>query len=385
MMEGSFRGTSPGASDKIEIIFYSDVFFRGGRMRERRWESQSTFDFEEVMALCDGLRRLDVPIKGADQEVACYLEEFCVSRLEEIDCLAAWTVDEVTLVEVLNPWEGDFFLLAAKHHDLFQRCASSDGYLSIGHPWHVPDKLGIKLHHREGMFWIGFRQPHGFVRLRIAPNEVITPGERRGEAKRYSWMAERASILGGAIELLGLPLFIDWGEDALSITSEDPAGQLACSWPDAFGPCQIEYTISDRYELLVPAARFISKLGHRPSTLRTFLSGYPREVLKNFHDLQPESKLFYRGYIQAKLKDLPALVESTAPTGRVIANLSEFQTGRLVVEGEDAYAVLGIVGNLSGFKIEMRLNRAPLPEEKMKGWLQWLLGTPMIYSPLPPY
>jgi len=43
------------------------------------------------------------------------------------------------------------------------------------------------------------------------------------------------------------------------------------------------------------------------------------------------------------------------------------------------------VGLEGGFKLEVRLNRAPLPEENMAGWLEELLGMPVVYAPLPPF
>jgi hypothetical protein len=54
-------------------------------------------------------------------------------------------------------------------------------------------------------------------------------------------------------------------------------------------------------------------------------------------------------------------------------------------EGEDASAIIGIVGTAGGFQLEVRLNRAPLPEEHMAGWLERLLGMPVVYAPLPPF
>ena len=351
-------------------------------MRERRWESRATFKFSEVMSVCLGLRNLGIPVKTGHEEFACYLEEFWVDHLEEIDRLGSWPIDEVTLVEIDDEWAGDFFLLAANHHELYRQRAQGEEYLSIAHAWQVPNPLKIRLHQREAMFWIGFRALHAFVRLRVGPLEVITPGERRGDGHRYDWIAERAAMLCSAIEVLGLPIKVEWGEDVLSVSGGEPAGAVASSWPDAFGPCQIEYTFPDRYELLVPSARFVSELGKRPSTLKTFLSGCPRGVIKEFHELQPTSKLMYRGYIHARLADLSAIIEASGPTGRVIASVSEFQTGRFLGGREDAYAVVAVIGNLSGFKVEIRLNRAPLPEEGMAEWLESLLGIPLVYAPL---
>lgn len=354
-------------------------------MRERRWESQTAVSFEEVVAFCRSLKELGLEVKEIDKEVSCYFEEFWIDKLDEIDRLEAWPVDEVTLVQVNDRWEGDFFVLAGSHYDLFRRHLSMEAYLSLSHPWRVPSDLKVKLHQPESMFWVGFRQDHGFIRLRLIPNEIITPGERRGDQRRFSWMSERASLFAAAVDVLDLPLFVEWEKGALSISSEDPASPVSCSWPDAFGPCQFEQIVVDPYQLLVPAARFISRAGLRPGTVRTFFSGFPREVLEGFHRLQPTSRFLYRGYVHAPLKDLSRLVEAIEPSGRVLANLCEFRTGQILSEGEEAYAVIGVIGSQAGFKIEIRLNRAPLPEEEMDGWLQRLTGMPMKYAPLSLY
>lgn len=354
-------------------------------MRERRWESQETIGFDAVVALCRSLSERGLDVKGIDKEVSCYFEEFWIKSLDEINRLEAWPVDEVTLVQVNDRWEGDFFVLAGSHYDLFRRHLSMEAYLSLSHPWSIPPELKVRLHQHEAMFWIGFRQDHGFIRVRLTPNEIITPGERRGDQRRFSWLSERASLFAAAVEVLDLPLFVEWEKGSLSLSSEDPAWPVSCSWPDAFGPCQFEQIVADPYQLLVPAARLISKRGVRPATIRTFFSGFTPEALESFHRLQPLSRLLYRGYIQAPLKDLPKMVEAIGPTARVLANLCEFRTGQLLPEGEEAYAVVGVVGGQSGYKIEIRLNRAPLPEERMEEWLQRLTGIPMRYAPLSLY
>jgi len=44
-----------------------------------------------------------------------------------------------------------------------------------------------------------------------------------------------------------------------------------------------------------------------------------------------------------------------------------------------------VVGSSAGFAIEVRLNKAPLDEEMMIGWLERLIGHPVVYAPLPPF
>jgi hypothetical protein len=54
-------------------------------------------------------------------------------------------------------------------------------------------------------------------------------------------------------------------------------------------------------------------------------------------------------------------------------------------ESEDASAIIGIVGINGQFKIEARLNHAPLDEEAMAPWLEQLIGHPVVYAPLPAF
>ena len=54
--------------------------------------------------------------------------------------------------------------------------------------------------------------------------------------------------------------------------------------------------------------------------------------------------------------------------------------------GADAWAIVGVMGlEGEGFQIEVRLNRVPLPETEMAGWIETLLGLPAVYAPLPPF
>ena len=60
-------------------------------------------------------------------------------------------------------------------------------------------------------------------------------------------------------------------------------------------------------------------------------------------------------------------------------------TQAVLPEGDDASAIIGIVGLNGQFQIEARLNRAPLKEEAMKPWLERLIGHPLSYAPLPAF
>ncbi|HET6370537.1 MAG TPA: hypothetical protein VFG95_05030, partial [Nitrospiria bacterium] len=136
-------------------------------MRERRWESESTLRFEEVLSLCKVLRGAGLPIRRIQEEGACYLEEFHVDRLSEIERLEPWPIDEATLVQIEERWNGDFFLLAGNHHEVFLEHPEPVGYLSLSHPWRVSPEVAASLHRPEAMFWIGFRQTHAFIRVRV--------------------------------------------------------------------------------------------------------------------------------------------------------------------------------------------------------------------------
>ena len=70
---------------------------------------------------------------------------------------------------------------------------------------------------------------------------------------------------------------------------------------------------------------------------------------------------------------------------QVSTGSGEFQTQELLPEGDDASAIIGIVGSREGFAIEARLNRAPLKEDLMSGWLERLIGQPVSYAPLPAF
>ena len=54
----------------------------------------------------------------------------------------------------------------------------------------------------------------------------------------------------------------------------------------------------------------------------------------------------------------------------------------LMPDGEDASAIIGIVGTAGGFQLRRELNRAPC-RDHMAGWLERLVGMPVVYAPLP--
>lgn len=351
-------------------------------MREHRWETRASLNFDDVLRLSRRLEARGLPMRPVERLGACYFEEFWVDRLDEITRLDAWPVEEVTLIEVDESWHGDFFVLAGQHHELYRTHTTMEAYLSLSHPWRIPDRIPLSLHQREGMCWVGFRDTHGFIRGRVVPSEIVTPGEGGQDPRRDQWVGERADAFSAAIEALELPLFVDWSEGVPMVGTAEPGCRIAGSWPDAFGPCQFEYVVMDRYELLVPAARLVERLGLRPATLRTFLSGWSRKALAEFRRLQPDAKLLYRGFVHAPLADLVAIAAAVAPRGRALATLCEFRTPDLLPDTREAYAVIGAIGSREGFTLEIRLNRMPWAADRTAAWLAELVGAPVDYTPL---
>jgi hypothetical protein len=352
-------------------------------MREHRWESVTPVDFQGLLAVCSRLRGTGFKIREEALDQACYFDEFRVKSLDEISRLAPWVIDELTLVEVTKGWKGDFFLLAGRHHDLFREHERMEAYLSICHLWQIPPDSKTQYHDPEAIFWIGFRDTHAFIRVRLVPKEIITPGERGEEDHRQAWLTERSAIYSQIITELELPIAVKREDKSVTLFSTDSSALLSVTWPDAFGPCQFEFVVSDRYSLLVPASRFVSKFGIHSSNLRIFLSGFPLEHLKKIRQLQSDAALSYRGFLQAPMTDLPDIVAAVAPVGKGLINLCDFQTEHFVSSPVSAEGVIGVIGEPGGYKIEVRLNRTPLSKRETGTWLERVIGAPMVYSPLP--
>lgn len=351
-------------------------------MRERRWESQERLDFNQVLAI--GERLADLGLKPATpaKEIIVYVEEWAVGTPDELDQLDPWTTEDITLVQVRDDWQGDFFLHAGAFHTVYQRYQEVGTYCSVSHPWTITAPLRTIL--PRAMFWLGFRHTHAFIRVRLHTAEVITPGETRADDERSLWLEDRQSAFHEAITLLDVPLKVHSIREQVVIASEDAQAPLFCSWPDAFGPCQFEYNSSDAFEFLVPASRLAATYD-QPVTVRAYLTGFSEEALNEFQALEPGSQSVYRCSVHCPLDEVPEILATIAPTGRLYASLCEFQTQDILVEREDASAIIGIVGIDGAFQLEARLNRAPLAEADMGLWLEQLLGLPLTYAPLPPF
>ncbi|HJT19470.1 MAG TPA: hypothetical protein VJ746_03305 [Nitrospira sp.] len=352
-------------------------------MRERRWETTVPLSFAEVLAVGERLASLNLKPAVPAQDVICYVEEWTVEAPEDFDGLDAWATEDVTLVHIREQWRGDFFLLAGAYHTAYQRHQDIGTYCSISHPWRIREPL--VLHESRSMLWLGFRHAHSFVRVRLQTGEVISPGETRGDAQRDRWLEERRAAFLEAIAMLEVPVETAVEKQQLVLRPTDPAVPFFCSWPDAFGPCQFEYNTTDAYEFLVPASRLAATLGPEPAGVRAYLTGFSEEALGDFAAIEPQARLAYRCSVHSPLDDLPEIRTAIGPDGRLYATLCEFQTQELIPEGEEAAAIIGVVATEKGFQLEVRLNRAPLKEALMAGWLERLLGYSVVYAPLPAF
>lgn len=352
-------------------------------MRERRWETTAPLSFGQILAVGERLASLGLKPAVPAKDVICYVEEWTVEAPEDFDGLDAWATEDVTLVHIREGWRGDFFLLSGAYHTVYQRYQDVGTYCSVSHPWRVREPL---IHHESrSMLWLGFRHAHSFVRVRLQTTEVISPGETRGDGQRLQWLEERRTAFLEAITTLELPIETAVEKQQVVLRPTDPGTPFFCSWPDAFGPCQFEFNTSDAYEFLVPASRLATTFAPEPAGVRAYLTGFSEEALGEFAAISPPARLAYRCSVHCPLDDLPEIRSAIEPEGRLYATLCEFQTQELIPEGEEASAIVGVMGSGSGFQLEVRLNRAPLGEDLMAGWLERLLGYPVVYAPLPAF
>lgn len=352
-------------------------------MRERRWETRSKLGFNDILAAAERLAARGLAPATPAKDIIGYVEEWEVRAPEDFDQLDPWSTEDVTLVHVRDGWHGDFFLLAGGYHTVYQRHQSIGTYCSVSHPWRLPGAMAMHL--TRCMLWLGFRHTHGFIRVRLHTGDVVPPGETRADDRRALWLEERQRAFQSAIAILEVPIEAAIEHGAVVLRTTDTRSPLFCSWPDAFGPCQFEYNSPDAFEFLVPASRLAATYGGEPARVRAYLTGFGEEALDEFQAVAPDVRLAYRCSVHCPLDDLPELLDAIAPAGRLYATLCEFQTQVVAPGGADASAIVGIVGAEGGFQLEVRLNRAPLPEDQMAGWLEQLLQMPVTYAPLPPF
>ncbi|UVT15349.1 MAG: hypothetical protein H8K04_16265 [Nitrospira sp.] len=352
-------------------------------MREQRWETTAPLTFGQALAVGDRLGTLGLKPIAPAHDVICYVEEWTVTSPDDFDHLDPWATEDVTQIHVREKWRGDFFLLSGAYHTVYQRHQDIGTYCSISHPWRIREVL--RYHDQRGMFWIGFRHAHSFIRIRLQTQAVITPGETRGDADRMRWLDERRTAFLEAIAVLDLPIETHVEKNVVVLRSSDSSIPFFCSWPDAFGPCQFEYNTSDAFEFLVPASKLAETFNPEPAGVRAYLTGFSEAALTEFQSIEPGSRLAYRCSVHCPLDDLPEVLNTIQPDGVLYATLCEFQTQALLPDGEDASAIIGIVGLKGQFKIEARLNQTPLPVDAMAAWLERVIGHPVVYAPLPAF
>ena len=357
-------------------------------MRERRWESQTTLTEREWRVVGDRLSRVGLELPAPSTELISYVEEWTVAAADEIDRLSAWHLEDVTLIQVHEQWSGDFYLLAGGYQALYRQLHALGAYCSVSHPLRIDQHAApLQQHHPQAFLWVGFRDTHAFIRVRLQTNEVVTPGETRADDQRDRWLEERTRAFESAVSMLGLPIRVEVekGRVALYTTREEAA--LLCSWPDAFGPCQFEYNINDPLDLLVRAGR-LAATSPEPAQVRAYLTGFDRPSLAAFRSTMAPTRSAYRCSVHCRVDELPDLLTLIEPDGRLYATLCEFQTSALLPdapEADNAWVIVGMIGQHGRMRMELRLNRAPLPEARMAGWLEDLMGLPVVYAPLPAF
>ena len=350
-------------------------------MRERRWESTAALTFDEVLVCTQRLAGYGVKTVVPSQEILVYLEEWAIDTLEDRERLDRWYTEDGTVVQSRDGWHGDFFLLVGALHTVYARHRGVGAYCSVSHPWR--SEATLDMHEPLAMLWVGFREIHGFLRVRLQTKRIVLPGEDWLHEPAEIWLNERRQLVEQVLRMLEWPVEVAIEDGRLQTQAKDGSAMF-CSWPDAFGPCQIESTCSDPYLLFVPAARLAATVPE-PLTVRTYLTGFGESALAEFAAVQPAVRLAYRCSAHCSFDELPDMLGVVGPTGRLYATVCEFQTQSVLPSAPEASAIVGVVGQDDHFQIEVRLNRAPLPLEKTQERLEGLLGMPLQYAPLPAF
>ena len=349
-------------------------------MREHRWETPSSLTFEEVMRVTERLALSGLTPAHPEKDVICYIEEWEVASPRGINRLDAWPLEDVTLIHVMDHWKGDFFLLTGQYHTLVQEYRSVNTYCSLCHPWRIDEHMVTLL--PNAMLWVGFRHSHSFIRFRVHTTDIVAPGETWVDHQRPMWLDERRTSFLSAIRTIELPLepTIDQGHIVVHSARQD--APLFCSWPDAFGPCQVEMNSSDVFEFLVPASQLAATYQGPPPTVRAYLTGFTEEQLLHFDSFETPKRSVYRCSAHCAVNELPEILSVLGETGRLYSTLCEFQTASILPEGIDSAVIIGVVASRGQFQIEARFNRCPISKEETAKWLEELIGKPMAYTPL---
>ena len=349
-------------------------------MREHRWETVSSFTFAEVNEVVERLGKAGLSPVRPEKDMICYIEEWEVDGPHGITQLDAWPLEDVTLIHVMDSWKGDFFLLTGQYHTLVQKYRSVNTYCSLCHPWRIHEHM-VTLQ-PIAMLWIGFRHTHGFIRIRVHTTEVVAPGETWADHQRPIWLEERRTAFLSAIQTLDLPLDPKIDGRHITVRSTRQDAPLFCSWPDAFGPSQVELNSSDVFEFLVPASQLAATYQGPPPSVRAYLTGFTEDQLQHFDSFETPKRSVYRCSAHCQMKELPELLAVLGNTGRLYATLCEFQTASVLPTGIDSAVIIGVVASQGQFQIEARLNRCPLNKDETAEWLHHLVGMPMHYAPL---
>ena len=351
-------------------------------MREQRWESQETLNFDEILGVLTKLQSQGLRPVSPEKEGICYVEEWQVTSLDSIQALAPWPIEDITMLHILDGWRGDFFLLAGNYHTIFQRYQSVNTYCSVSHPWQMHGHFATLS--SQAMLWIGFRHAHSFIRIRLHTNEVIAPGDSWLNYEPLLWADERQKAFQAAIDLLDLPIEIERRDNKVSLHSMQKEVPFFCSWPDTFGPCQFEFNSSDTYAFLVPASGLADTF-QQPAPVRIYLTGFSQKALLEFQEIEASGRLAYRCSAHTCLTELPDMLKIVGESGRLYTTICEFHTQCILPHHKDAAAVVGVMTTGNRYQLEIRFNMMPLPKPDMDPWLQELLGIPMNYAPLSPF
>ena len=352
-------------------------------MREHRWESQFSFSFQELLAATERMRSAGLTTMHPEKEMIVYIEEWEVDNLEEIRKLDGWVTEDVTLLHVLDQWQGDYFLLAGRYHTVFQQFQSLQTYCSIAHPWTIQCPTATLS--PQAWLWLGFRHTHGFIRIRLQTTEIVTPGEWLEAPQEQCWLTERQEAFRECIAALDLPIEVHLIKDTIQLQTPRPDTPFFCSWPDAFGPCQFELNSPDPFEFLVPGSRLAATWPSPPVPVRAYMTGFTTKALANFSQILEAPRLKYRCSLHCCLHEIGEVQEQLASRGRIYGSLAEFQTESVLSEGRNTAAIIGFVGFEGRFQLEIRLNQHPLSHIDTTRWLERLVDTPLIYAPLPAF
>ena len=80
-----------------------------------------------------------------------------------------------------------------------------------------------------------------------------------------------------------------------------------------------------------------------------------------------------------------AVILDDEPNAFITENNNLIISSGLIKFSDSYEAIVGVIASDDKFKVEARLNRAPLSEADMLSWLEAVIGYPMVYSPLPAF